>query len=326
MSWLYSVLLKASAFILAQTSPILDSPSDGGSTSDTTPKLTFHATDPQGDPLNYEVQIDTKTLVDGIKIGTSANGQITDLTPSLSVDTLASTSKLIVFAGNHQGTISAITLNGNALTKMATAATGFNETAEIWYIDNPGALTGATLTGTFSGGSGRSLSYICLENTKDGVEDVEATNTGSNNSPTVDIRPLVDGSIILVSAYAEDNFTQGAGENNISILESDSYECAAASYVLQTARATQTANFTIGSGQRWAIAAVAIAPRMALIDEVSGGNQVTEVFTSNDTWQAPPGVTSVQIEAWGGGGGGAAGAIADAGGGGGGGAYSKKNS
>jgi len=53
----------------------------------------------------------------------------------------------------------------------------------------------------------------------------------------------------------------------------------------------------------------------------------TETFTSTTTWTAPPGVTSVQAEVWGGGGGGGGQAdSADGGGGGGGGAYSRENS
>ena len=195
-----------------------------------------------------------------IIVGTS-NSQITDGTPSLTtVSTLSTTSKFIAFAGNHQGTIDAVTLNGTGLTKMVTAATAFNETAEIWYLDNPGALTNVTLTGTFSGGSGRFLAYVCLEITKDGVEDVEATNTGADTSPTVNITPLVNNSIVLACAYAEDNFTQGAGETNLFILESDTFECGAGSYDIQGAIETQAMNFSIPTGQRWAIVAVAIAP------------------------------------------------------------------
>ena len=45
----------------------------------------------------------------------------------------------------------------------------------------------------------------------------------------------------------------------------------------------------------------------------------TETFTSSTTWEAPAGVTSVQVEVWGAGGGGGNGADGDKGGGGGGG-------
>lgn len=54
---------------------------------------------------------------------------------------------------------------------------------------------------------------------------------------------------------------------------------------------------------------------------------VTEqIFTSSGTWTAPPGVTSVTVECWGGGGGGGSYSVGMGGNGGGGGAYSKANS
>lgn len=191
-----------------------------------------------------------------IQIGTFGGVQ----SSSTTVSTLSTTTKFIAFPGVHQGTISDVTLNGTSLTKMVGAFTAFNETAEIWYIDNPGALTSVTLSVSYSGGSGPTIGYICLEHTKDGVEDVEATNSGADSSPTVNITPLVNNSIVIASAYAEDNFTQGAGETNIFIVEGATYECAAGSYNIQATAALQTMNFSIGSGQRWAICAVAIAP------------------------------------------------------------------
>ena len=39
---------------------------NGYATNDTTPVLEFTGYDAGSDPLNYEIQIDTKTLVDGI--------------------------------------------------------------------------------------------------------------------------------------------------------------------------------------------------------------------------------------------------------------------
>jgi hypothetical protein len=59
------------------------------------------------------------------------------------------------------------------------------------------------------------------------------------------------------------------------------------------------------------------------IQEAKAG---TETFTSTDTWTAPTGVTSVDVECWGGGGGGGKGATRNVGGGGGGGGggYAKK--
>lgn len=172
--------------------------------------------------------------------------------------------------GNHQGTMSACTLDGVSLTKMAGAATAFDESAEIWYLDNPGAKTNVTLSGTFSGGSGRVLGYICLEGTKDGTYSVKAETSGSSSSATVNITPTADNCIVLGCAYAEENLTQGSGETNIFDAQGASYEGCAASYVIQTTATLQAVDFSLGSSQRWAICAVAIERVAPLIDKVSG--------------------------------------------------------
>lgn len=195
-----------------------------------------------------------------ITIGTSGSN-FSDGTPSIAtVTTLATTSKLIAFAGNHQGTISNLTLNGSAMTLMATAATAFNETAEIWYIDSPGALSNVTLTGTFSGGSGRFIAYLCLEGAKSGAEDIDATATGSSSNPTVTITPTTKDSIIIACSYAEDNFITTGGEDLIFTVEGDAFECGAGSYIMLARPVARIMDFNIGSGQRWAIVAVAISP------------------------------------------------------------------
>lgn len=177
---------------------------------------------------------------------------------TITVSTLATTTKFIAFMGNHQGTMSACDLNGQALTKMAGAATAFNESAEIWYLDNPGALTNVTLTGSYSGGSGHIIGYICLEHTKNGTYNVKAETNGTSSTATVNITPTANNCIILGCTYAEEVLTQGAGETNIYNVSGATYESCAASYVIQTAAVQQTVNFGIASGQRWAICAVAI--------------------------------------------------------------------
>lgn len=197
-----------------------------------------------------------------ITVGTSGGVVGTSIT----VSTLSSTSKLIAFVGNHQGTVTGVTLNGTPLTKMIGAATAFNETAELWYIDNPGELSSVSLAATFSGGSGRTIGYLCLEGTKAGDNDVEATNVGSSSPATVDITPLANNAIVIASAYSEASFTQGTGETNVFILQGESYENAAGSYDIQTTAETQTMDFVLGSGQRWAICAVAIYPATGSFD------------------------------------------------------------
>ena len=284
-----------SSFNQATPTIVLNSPADASSTTDTTPTFDFTGTDLNGDDIRYRLQIHTDSSF-GTTITTGASEGAVQ-TSDTTVSTLSTTTKFIAFMGNHQGTMSACTLDGVSLTKMAGAATAFNETAEIWYLDNPGAKTNVTLTGTYSGGSGRVLGYICLEGTKDGTYNQKLETSGSSSTATGNITPTADNCIILTCAYAEENLTQGSGETNIFDVQGASYEGCAASYVIQTTAATQTVDFSLGSGQRWALCAVAIESIPPLIDVISGTDSGfanpdnggdTDPFTSGENIQYTP--------------------------------------
>lgn len=246
----------------------LSSPSNGSYTADTTPDLTFTGADPDNDDIRYNVQISSSTSFGAAPTTGASEGALQ--TSDTTVSTLSTTTKFIAFMGNHQGTMSACTLDGVSLTKMAGAATAFNESAEIWYLDNPGAKTNVTLSGTYSGGSGQVLGYICLEGTKDGTYNQKLETNGASSTVTGDITPTADNCIILACAYAEENLTQGSGETNIFDVQGASYEGCAASYVIQSTATTQTVDFTLGSGQRWALCAVAIEGTSPMVNVVSG--------------------------------------------------------
>lgn len=177
---------------------------------------------------------------------------------SITVSTQADVSKLIALVGVHQGAVTGVTLNGTALTLAATAATEYDETAEIWYIDSPGSLTNVALAATFSGGSGQTIGYINLYEAASGAPALTASANGNSSSASVVITPVNNNSIVIASMYSEADPTIGAGETEIFNLQNNAYENAAASYNIQTTAFAETMDWSLNSGQRWAVSAVAI--------------------------------------------------------------------
>ena len=175
------------------------------------------------------------------------------------VTTLATTTKLVAFVGIHQGTIDNVTLNGVSLNFRVRAATAFNETMEIWDIDNPGALTSVNLVVSYSGGSGPAIGYINLEKSSTGAPDNTASNTGTSSGPSVSITPNVNNCIILAAKYAEE-VCSATSDNEIFRVTANYYESSAANYYQQGSKANKTMSFTIASSQRFAAVAVSIAP------------------------------------------------------------------
>ena len=177
---------------------------------------------------------------------------------TISVSTLTTTSKLVAIVGIHQGTVSGVTLNGSPLTFRKNAATAFNETVEIWDIDNPGALTGVSLTSSTSGGSGPTIGYINLINSLTGAPDNSATANGGSSTASVDILPNTNNCIVIGGMYSEADGTIGVGESQIFIVQGASFENSDGSYVIQTAKATQTVDYGLSSSQRWACCAISV--------------------------------------------------------------------
>lgn len=173
---------------------------------------------------------------------------------SISVTTLSTTTKTIGLAGAHGTTngITGMSLNGSALTQVIK--NGPNDTAAIYFKDNPGALTSVTLSGTYSGGNPDSycIGYLNLEGTENGTADVTSTTSGNSNTASLTLTPSVNNCILICCGYSEAPFTQGSGETNIfAVTGAQSFENCAASYVIQTTAAAQNMDFALGFGTRW---------------------------------------------------------------------------
>ena len=173
---------------------------------------------------------------------------------------------------------------------------------DIHYFPHDGNVheysTGATLTADFAGGSGMALSYVKLYGDEGGAVDVVQSNNGSSSTGSVSITPLVDNSVVLSGIYTEATVNSATNVTMLDNKQANSFENMADAYVNQTTKVAVTPTFNLSSGQRWAVIAVAIAPRLPLLDKVSGFADVVEDYTSDDTFTVPAGVTHITVEAW----------------------------
>lgn len=166
---------------------------------------------------------------------------------------------LIAILGNHQGTVTSADYGGQTLTKAVGAATGFNETAEIWYLLNP-TVGSATLSAVFSGGSGRTIQGLNILGCRPIAPATTATNNGSSAQSSVSITPTRENSLIIDAMYAEADPTTLVNSNSVylSILQGSSFENAATSKTFISSAGAISLGYNLTSGQRWAHCAIII--------------------------------------------------------------------
>lgn len=192
----------------------------------------------------------------------SVDGTVTGaINTTLEHTTTSDTDILIVCAGIHQGDITDVAFDGDSLTKAVGAASQFNERGEIWYLLNPAVKT-ADITMTISGGSGPSLIGVNVKNAKTSNWTPTTANAdGNSSSPSINITPNVDNVLIIDSVYSEGGISgAGAGQMLLKSLQGQSYENAGASSEEEDSQAQTTMDWSLDSGQRWAISAIVIEP------------------------------------------------------------------
>lgn len=197
-----------------------------------------------------------------VKVALPITGTVSSIIGTTLSHIVASGTKiLIVAAGNHQGTISAVTYGGVSMTKLANAATVYDETAELWGLLNPTAGT-ANVVMTASGGSGRSLIATNVNNcSTTALPTVTASANGSGTTASVGITTTVANSLVIDSHYSEGDLTTvGALQTQLANIQGATFENAASSSEDAVATGAKTMSWTIASGQRWASVAVAIEP------------------------------------------------------------------
>lgn len=202
----------------------------------------------------------------------SVQSTITDPDPSVTL-TVSAGDIIVACIGIHQGSVNGVTWNGTTITQGPNATTAFNERSEIWYSLTPATGT-FSLTFDGTGGGGRFLCGYVLSGVKTtGQPHQTASANGDSSTSSVSITPTTNDCLIIDSHYSEGDLTTvGTGQTEQANLQgNDSFENGASSTTLQTTAAAETMSWTIGSGQRWAVAAIAFEP-------ASSGSAIKTVF------------------------------------------------
>lgn len=179
-----------------------------------------------------------------------------------SVTLTVSTGDIIVASiGIHQGSVNAVNWNGTAITQGPTAATAFNERAQIWYSLSPATGTYSLVFDGATGGGRSIVGYVLSGVKTTGQPHKTASNTGTSATSSVSITPTTNDCLIIDSHYSEGDFTTvGANQTERANLQSLSYQNAASSTTLQTTAGAEDMTWTISSSQRWASVAIALEP------------------------------------------------------------------
>lgn len=166
---------------------------------------------------------------------------------------------LAVLIGTHQGTITAVTFGGVALTKIAEGASAFNECGDIWLLTNPTVST-ATIAVTMSSGSWWGGVGINLTNLKQTYTVTSATAGGAGTTASVSITPPSTYNLILAAVGSEATPSAGTGFTVAKVLQGQSFENEGSEYQQVSTKAQLSATFGLNSSQRWGIAAAAFEP------------------------------------------------------------------
>jgi hypothetical protein len=196
IAWTYSAVVCSClvATFYSQFSPVvtLSSPTDGGSTSDTTPDLVFNGTDSNGDTIRYKVEIASGTPIYG-----STNEQNIDTSGTSGNETLYSGATIEggqVFTATRTGNITSVTFimskfgspTGNAYARLyaITGTVGSTAVPTGSLLADSDALDVSTLsttegpvTFTFSGGN----QYSMTSGTSYGIHVRYSAGSSANN-------------------------------------------------------------------------------------------------------------------------------------------------
>lgn len=185
----------------------LNTPTDAGETSDTTPDLVFTGTDAESDDVRYNVEIaTTSNFLKTITLDTAFESTISSTnSKTVSVTVADNTDRLLAVGTSVRGavTVTSATYNGDALTKIRHDQLGGDIRTELWYILNPDVGT-ANLVVNFSGTQNVGISgavYYNVDglvsnngNTGSTTTSTSVTNTNATTDLIVDVLGLQTGS------------------------------------------------------------------------------------------------------------------------------------
>jgi hypothetical protein len=258
----------------------LSSPSDGGSTSDTTPDLTFTGTDADNDDIRYNVHL-TSLSVDA----TSNSGEGISVSSDTWSHTCSGSNRILVVGVNARGlvsntntTVTGVTYNGVALTKIRHDSVDSGDTmrgrTELWYLIAP--ATGAnnivvTWTGTVDFECCGAISLTGAIQSSSAIDANNGQSANTDTTPSTDVTVVAQGCYVIDSIYSrsETSFANNSDQTNIfNVLVNSAGDGTGMSYKIATATGATTMGWTTGP-EETTLSAVSIAP-IGGIHAVSG--------------------------------------------------------
>lgn len=301
---------------------VLNSPSDGGTTTDTTPDLTFTGTDIDKNDIRYNIQVDTVNTFDsqGASITTdTTNGNVATgfntgpRTVNVSLTIASGVTKLVALVYIWQdvagtGTVSAINWNTSENLTLISSyrQTGTTMYVAAYYLDSP--TSGAhTLATTVTGATDCiKVSAIPLFNTVSGYDQI-ATSGGNGTSASTSITPSKDNCIIVDALESFGGTT--AVEGSTSFYEDTTGSINAASqYYIQTTKASKAMTWSWTTAGDYSHLVISFKSTKApLLDKISGTDagfsgspDNTDPFTSGQlvTYTVQSALTDVTTYYW----------------------------
>lgn len=250
---------------------VLNSPSDGATTSDQTPTLDFTGTEQFGRSIEYEVQIATDSA---FSEGAVTKSSMTSMAQRLSggdptVSTVITTENAIIAVVTAQDSntnnipCAGVSRNGQNFTKIdefgGSGGSGQPVNISIWYLTNPDAGTYNTVAdcnGTINECS-MTVYRLAGADTADLINNY-AGGSANGTPPSADVVTDEDSCYIIGGLVSEGTISGvGAGQDSDSSLTDQSFENTRTTSKAGGAAGTQSLTFS-ASSQPYAYMAVAI--------------------------------------------------------------------
>ena len=258
--WSYADYLSS-----VPNAPTLNSPSNGASTYDTTPTLEFTGTDPNGDLLAYEVEIDTNSSftsytpakVQDTTGSTSSSGS--SLTTTAFASSTTSGNTIIVSIATYSTTVSSVT-DSKSNTYTLITSSNYNGSAYVYmyYAYNITGGSSHTVTANLAS-TGSDVTIIAREVSGLGIAssplDKSHSASGSSTSPasgsTATTTQAVEYVIGMAANWGGDTYTVGSGYGDLKTDSAVSDTSMAIEDLVTSTTGAQNATFTQSSSWNW---------------------------------------------------------------------------
>lgn len=257
----------------------LNSPSDAGTVSTTTPTVNFTGTDTESGDIRYEVQIGTSTFGADIALDTSAQAVTkvasNNISASLTVgggSNRCLTAHVVIFdATGADRIVSGITWNTSEnFTKIRADELAGGQRTELWQLVNP--TTGAhTATVTMAGVCANLDLAVASWTGVDQSSPTDGSDTATASAATSiskSLTPTRGGGVLIDAVATAAQIATKGGEQTILLDKSSSESLA--SYQLTSPKVSYTNAYYFDSDDAVMSVALLKSANTPLIDVVSG--------------------------------------------------------